>query len=115
MRIVALVTLILGLAAMVFGVILIFQAGSGQQEIIDSIAPLTIDKVEPMYDQVSAQITQVPQTDPNYLGVALQKTSLGLAKANIGTVKAVRMNGIVDIIVGMGLVLTGIALFKKNS
>jgi hypothetical protein len=114
MRILSLVTLILGLAAIVFGVLFVFQANSGNNEIIASIAPLTIAQVEPMYDQISAQIGQIPKTDPNYLPTALQKTSLGLAKANIGAVKAVRMNGFIDIGVGIALVLTGIAVMRKN-
>lgn len=115
MRIIALITLILGLAAIVLGVMFVLQAGSGQQEITDSIAPLTIDKVATTYDQVSAQLKQIPQTDPNYLPTSLQKTSLGLAKSNIGAVKAVRMNGYVDIGVGIALVLTGMAFFAKNN
>lgn len=115
MRILALITLILGLAAIVLGVLFVVNAGSGQQELKDSIAPLTIDKVKPMYDQVSAQLKQIPQTDPNYLPTSLQKTSLGLAKSNIGAVQSARMNGIVDIILGAGLLFTGIALFRKTS
>jgi hypothetical protein len=106
---------ILGIAAIVFGVLYIVQAGSGQQEIADSIAPLTIDKVPGMYDQVSAQLKQIPQNDPNYLPTSLQKTSLGLAKANIGAVKSVRMTGYINIGLGLGLALAGIALMSKSN
>jgi hypothetical protein len=115
MRILALVTIILGLAAMVLGVMFIFQASSGQQEIVDSIAPLPVDQVENMYTQVSAAVKNMPQTDPAYVATAGQKTGLGLAKANLGTVKAVRINGIVDIAVGLGLLFTGIALFARRA
>ena len=47
----------------------------------------------------------------NYLSA--QRALLGLAKANVGNVNAVMMNGIVDIILGLGLVLTGFVTFKK--
>ena len=68
-----------------------------------------------MYAQVSAQVSQMqPGTDPNYLLLSGQRTSLGLAKSNIGNMKILRINGIVDIIIGLSLVLTGLALFKKN-
>ncbi len=114
MRILALITLILGLAALVLGVVFIFNASSGEQEIADSVAPLPLDQVEPTYDQIFATVKDMPQTDPQYLALAGQRTSLGLAKANIGNMKILRINGIVDIIVGLGMVLTGVALFKKN-
>ena len=32
-----------------------------------------------------------------------------------GTVKAIRMMGYVDIIIGLGLVLGGVVLFRKNA
>jgi hypothetical protein len=115
MRILALVTLVLGLAAMVLGVIFIMNANSGNDEIATSVAPLTLDQVEPTYDQIFAQVKQVPQTDPSYLTLAGQRTSLGLAKANIANMKILRLNGIVDIAVGLGLVLAGIALYARKS
>jgi hypothetical protein len=115
MRILAIITTILGIAAIVFGVLFIVQAGNGQQEITDSIAPLTIDKVAATYDQVSSQLKQIPQDNANYLPTSLQKTSLGLAKSNIGAVKAVRTNGYIDIGVGLALVLTGIGLMAKGN
>jgi hypothetical protein len=115
MRILSLIVIILGIAAIVFGVLFVMEAGSGQKEIEESIAPLTIDKVSDTYDMVKAQLAQVPQTDPNYLPTSLQKTSLGLAKANIGAVKNARMSGYVNMGVGLAFILTGIVCFGKRS
>lgn len=127
MRILSLVTLILGLAAVIFGVLFVFQANSGNNEIITSIAPLTLDQINPKYDAVSAKYDQVkmaeepaiqggtalPSAMYNYL--SSQRALLGLAKANIGTVKAVRMMGYVNIGVGIALVITGFAMMRKNA
>jgi hypothetical protein len=47
----------------------------------------------------------------NYLTV--QRTGLGLARANIGLVGFIRMAGIINIILGVGLVLVGVAAPAK--
>jgi hypothetical protein len=44
----------------------------------------------------------------------LQKTSLGLAKSNIGTIKFLRNTAILEIIAGAGFVLVGVGLFKRD-
>jgi hypothetical protein len=111
MRILALVTLILGLAAIVLGVVFMMNSGSGNDEIATSVAPLTLDQVEPTYIQLVAAVSQAPN-DAALFG---KKTALGLAKANIANMKILNLNGIVDIIVGLGLLLTGIALFSKKA
>jgi hypothetical protein len=117
MRVLAIIVIILGLASLVLGIMFIPQAASGEKEIKDSLAPdkLTIDKVDVAYDQIEAAYAQTPQTNPQYVLVLAERASLGLAKANIGTVKAVRTNGIVDIVLGLGLVLGGFVLLRKNS
>ena len=127
MRILALVTIILGIAAMVFGVLFVFQANSGQDEIVTSIAPLTLDEINPKYDAVTAKYDQVKMAEepgiqaqtaapsPTYNYLSAQKSLLGLAKANIGTVKAIRMMGYVDIGIGVAFILTGLALFARRA
>lgn len=127
MRILSLVTIILGIAAIAFGVIFVFQANAGSDEIAASIAPLALDEVEVKYDAVSAKYndikaaeepaiqggTAAPSAMYNYL--SSQRGLLGLAKANIGTVNAVRTNGYIDIAIGLGLVLAGFVMFRKSS
>jgi hypothetical protein len=126
MRILSLVATILGIAAIVFGVLFIVQANAGNNEIVTSIAPLTLDDVNPKYDAVTVNYNQVkmaeepaiqggtagPSAMYNYLSA--QKSLLGLAKANIGTVKAVRMMVYTTIALGIGMAFAGFVLYRKN-
>jgi hypothetical protein len=124
MRALAVIVIILGLAALVFGILFIPQASSAEKEIADSIAPLPLNQVEAKYDAAKAAATaqaakeadQIKVANPSatYLYLSGQRTSLGLAKANIGTAKFVRLNGIIDILVGLGLVLAGLGLLRKS-
>jgi hypothetical protein len=126
MRVLAIIVIILGLAGIVFGILFIPQASSGEKEIADSVAPLTLDQVNEKYDAVSAQFNKAmaaeepqiqtgkaaPSAMYNYLSA--QRALLGLAKANMGTTKAVKTNGIIDILLGLGLVLAGLVLLRKS-
>ena len=117
MRIISIIVIILGLASIVFGVLYITQSFPAENEIAESIAPLPLDQLDVQYDTVNAQYEQMkaagaqPSTDYNYL--TIQKTGLGLARANVGAAQSVRMNGIIDIILGLGLGLAGIVLMRK--
>ena len=122
----AIVVAVLGVVCFVFGIIFITQASSGEQEIADELQPLKIAEVDAKYEEVKTnqmalaateepQIqagTAAPSTTYNYLTV--QRSSLGLARANIGLAGFVRTSGIIDIIVGLGLILAGVGLFKKS-
>jgi hypothetical protein len=118
MRVLAIIVILLGIASIVFGILFVTQAADARQEVADSIAPLPLDQLDAQYDTVTDQYNQMkaagaqPDTQFNYLYAT--KTGLGLARANIGTANAVRMNGIVDIVVGAGLVLSGLALSRKS-
>jgi hypothetical protein len=126
MRALAVIVVILGLAALVFGILFIPQASSAEQEIADSVAPLTLDQVDAKYDAVVVKYdalkaaeepqiqakTAAPSATYNYLSA--QRALLGLAKSNMGTAKFVRLNGIIDILVGLGLVLAGLGLLRKS-
>lgn len=123
MRVIAIIVVILGLASLVFGILYLTQASSAEKEVADSIAPLPLADVNAKYDaakaaaagQAAKEADQLKVANPSntYLYLSAQRTSLGLAKANIGTAKMVRTTGIVDIIVGFGLVLAGFALLRK--
>lgn len=125
MRIMAIIVIILGLAAVVFGILFIPQANSARQQVADSIAPLTLSEVNDKYDAVAAKYTAIKNAEEpkiqagqampsdmyNYLSA--QRALLGLAKSNIGTAKMVMTSGIIDILVGVGLLLGGLALLRK--
>ena len=122
----AIVIAALGVAGLVLGIIFITQASSAEQEIANELQPLPIAEVDAKYEAVKTnQIalamseepgiqagTAAPSAMYNYLTV--QRTSLGLARANIGLAGFVRTNGIIDIVLGLGLILAGVGLFKRG-
>jgi hypothetical protein len=126
MRALAVIVIILGLAGIVFGILFIPQASSADKEIADSVIPLKVSDVDAKYDAVTAAFNQqmakeepgiqahTAQASATYNYLSAQRALLGLAKANIGNVKFVRTSGIINIIVGLGLVLAGLVLFRKN-
>jgi phosphotransferase system glucose/maltose/N-acetylglucosamine-specific IIC component len=117
MRVIAIIIAILGLAGLVFGILLVTQAASGEQEVADSIAPLPLDQLDAQYDTVTAQYNQMKAagTQPNaqYNYLYANKVGLGLARANVGTASLARTSGVVDILMGLGLLLAGIAMLRK--
>ena len=117
MRAISIIVIILGLVSIIFGILFVTQASTAENVIAESIAPLPLSQLDDQYDKVKAQHEQMkaagaqPSTDYNYL--TIQKTGLGLARANVGTAQSVRINGIIDIILGLGLGLTGLGLMRK--
>jgi len=124
MRVIAIIVAILGLAVFVYGILFVAQAGTAEKEIATSVAPLTLDQVNGKYNEMdtqvkqlqSAQGAQIQAGNPSvqYLMISGQRTSLGLAKSNIGTAKFVRTSGTVAIMLGLGLFLSGIWLLRKS-
>jgi len=117
---------LVGVAVLVFGIIFIAQAGSSAQEVADSIQPITLAALDDTYEtakakQMGMRATEEPQIQAgtaapsstyNYL--TIQRTALGLARTNVGLASFVRTAGILDILVGIGLVLAGVGLFKHS-
>jgi hypothetical protein len=127
MRVIAVIVVLLGLASLVLGVLFMTQASSAEQEVANSIAPLKLAELDAKYDAVKAKADamkaaeepqiQAGQAAPSamYNYLSIQRTSLGLARANVGTASFVRTTGIINIILGLGLVLAGMALLRKAS
>ncbi len=125
-RLSAITVTILGLVGLIFGIVFIIQASSAEQAIADEIQPLTIAEVDPSYEAIKTNQTALamaeepqiqagaaaPSAMYNYLTV--QRASLGLAKTNIGFTAFVRSSGIINIIVGLGLILAGVGLFRQT-
>jgi hypothetical protein len=113
--------LVLGIAVLVFGIMFIPQASDAKQKVADSLtAPVTLDNLDDYYDQVSGQYDQIkasgmPSTDPTYVMVLGQRTSLGLARSNVGLARFLNTMGIVNIIAGVGLIFAGCALMMRKS
>ena len=116
MRVLAVIVIILGLAALVFGILFLPKASSAEQEVAESLtSPVTLDTLDITYDNIDQQVRAMQGNEPQYLMLFAQRTSLGLARSNIGTASLVRMLGIVNIFAGVGLVLAGFVLYRKNS
>jgi hypothetical protein len=116
MRTIAIIVLILGVASLVFGIYFVVYGSDGKQEVADNIAPLPLDKLDATYDEAKAGIQQMEAAgiEPE-LSLKLKKTGLGLSRANVGTARFAFYSGIVDIIIGAGLILAGVGLLKKSS
>jgi hypothetical protein len=124
--IVALIVSIIGVASIVLGIVFIMQAGSGMQQIADEMAPVKIADIDATYDSIAAKHGQMAAMEEpkiqagqaaasatyNYL--FNQRNSFGLARTNVGVVNFIRTSGIVDIVLGSGLLLAGIMLFQKT-
>jgi len=109
----AIMVAIIGVACIVLGIMFIMQANTSQQKVADELAPVQISEVDAKYEQVSAALKAA--TDPAQItSLTLTKTSLGLAKSNIGTIKFLQNSGIVNIIIGAGFSFAGLGLLKKD-
>ena len=115
MRILATIIILLGLASIVLGVIMFTQSGTARDEVAESIAPLELDQLDDSYDMLAASIDQIRASgaDPD-VSLTARKTGLGLARANVGKATMLTYNGIVDIILGAGLVLAGLGVLRKS-
>ena len=114
----AVIMAIVGIACLVFGVMSIIEAGNAEQKVADELEPagIAICDVHAAYGQASAALGQAMQSgdQETIQNATLQKTSLGLAKANVSTIKFVRNTGILEIVLGAGLVLASVGLFKQD-
>ncbi len=130
MRAIAVIIAVIGVFTLAFGIVYIFQAASAQQEIADQLQtglqPMAVGDVEAAYNQTTSQMVQMkngelqqlaagkPVSD-NYLNVVNQRTALGLTRSNLGIIQATRMNGIIDVVIGVSLVLIGLVLFSRRT
>jgi len=114
----ALCIAIVGVVAIVFGIMGIMEAGKAEQRVLDEITPMGIElcNVNATYGQLSAGFAQMNESDDPeaYQKAKLNKTSLGLIRSNVGTIKFVRNTSILEIIAGAGFVLASVGLFKRD-
>ena len=108
---VSILVALIGVAAIVFGVMFIMEAGNSRDDLATEVAPLQLSQVEATYDQFKADAAAKP-TD---LAKALRKTSMGLAKSNLKTIKFVQNAGYLNIALGAGFVLVGMFMFMKRN
>ncbi len=126
MRVIALIVIILGVASLVLGIVFMTQATSAEKTILEQIAPLTsLSQINPNYDKVTASFDKIMAAEePNiqagkaapsamYAYLSGQRALLGLAKSNVGLAMFTRLSGIVGIVLGLGMGLSGFVLLRK--
>lgn len=124
MRVLSVIVVFLGLASLVVGILFTINSGSAENEVSESIAPLPLDQLDARYDAVKtnqlamaaqegAAIQNGQAPSEMYSWLTLQRTSLGLARSNVGLAQLTRTLGILNIIIGAGLVLTGIVALRR--
>jgi hypothetical protein len=126
-RLIGMVVALVGAVTLVFGIVFIIQSNSGKQMVADEINPIALSDLNSKYDSVKAsQIKQMVTEEPNiqagkaapsvvYDYLSAQRALLGLAKSNIMLAQFVMLSGIVDIILGLGLILGGIVSLRKST
>ena len=126
MRVIAIVVMVLGVLALVLGVIGVTQASSAEAKVAAEIQPLKLSEVDSKYEAVKkSHNTMRAAEEPNiqagkaapsdmYNYLSIQRTSLGLTRTNIGLAAFIRMNGILNVIIGLGFILAGYGLFAKS-
>ena len=118
---------LIGVAILAMGIVFEFQAATAKQTVADESAPIALADLNAKYDAVKAgQQQYMAKEEPGiqaktsqpsvvYDYYSAQRALLGLAKSNIATAKFVMMSATVDIVLGIGLILTGMVLYMKPS
>ena len=126
-RFYGIIVALIGVAILVMGIVFSLQANTANKAVADQIAPVTLSNLNATYNNVEASQEklmaaeepgiQAGQAQPSamYNYLSAQRALLGLAKSNVGTSGFAMMNGIVDIVLGIGLILAGLALYMKPS
>ena len=124
-KVIAMVVALIGVAILVMGIVFITQANTAKKTVADQVAPIAVADVNAKYDAFTAGYNQkMAEEQPNitagkaapsavYDYYGAQRALLGLAKSNLGTAGFVLMTGVVDIVLGLGLILTGMVLYMK--
>jgi hypothetical protein len=119
-NILSILVAIIGVAAIVFGVLFIMQASENKTTVVDELkaSNLTPATLNAAYDQAKAGLAQALAAGTagaeSAQSAGWQKASLGLAKSNLNTIDFVQKSGILTIVIGAGFVLAGWAIMKKS-
>ncbi len=123
-RIAAVGVLILGLAGLVFGVLLIVAGTTTTSETVkelqDDLSPTTeIGQLRTMRDNFRdlRWALDPPPQDPgnqDSLNVLILETGTGLTLTNLGTGRMITLAGIGNLVLGAGLVLVGFMQYRMS-
>ena len=124
-RVIGIIVALIGVVILVMGIVFELQANTAKKTVADEISPIPLSGLNAQYDAIKTAQEQymaaeganvqagkaAPSAGYNY--TSAQRALLGLAKSNIGTSGFVMMSGTVDIVLGLGLMLTGMVLYMK--
>jgi hypothetical protein len=109
---------VVGVVAIVFGVLFIMQANSSRDTLVKELAPVTLATLDSTYDQVKAGLATAQAAgaaaNETIQSLGWQKASLSAAKGSRGTIDFVEKSGMLTIVLGLGFVLSGWAIMKKS-
>jgi len=124
-KLVAAIVLLIGVASLALGVMFVIQGNQGKKDLTDDINPILLDQVNAKYDAVrKGQLQYMAAEEPQiqagkaapsvtYDYLSAQRALLGLAKSNRMVAQFVMTSGYVTMVMGIGLLLVGSALFVK--
>ena len=127
MRVISIIVVILGVATLAFGILFLMQAGSAEKQIADEVKPLKLAELDAKYDAVTPKQEglmakeepqiQAGQAAPSamYNYLSAHRSLLAIARSNVGIAKFVRTSGTVNIIIGLGLIVVGLAMMVKKT
>lgn len=114
----ALLVTLVGVVAIVFGIIFIMEAGSSRTTLSDELksSNITLATLNAAYDQAKAGLEQATAAKnvEAIQSAGWQKASLSVAKSNVSTIAFVQNAGILNIVLGAGFVLVGLFMFMKR-
>ena len=115
----SLLVVLVGVVAIVFGVMFIMQAGSSRTTLSDELkaSNVTLATLNAAYDQAKAGLEQATaaKNAEAVQSAGWQKASLSVAKSSVSTINFVEKSGILNIVMGVGFIFIGLFMFMKRA
>jgi cytochrome c biogenesis factor len=124
-KVIGMVVSLIGVAILAMGIVFMAQSNTAKKTVANEISPIAVKDVNATYDTLTTHFDQYMQAEePNiqagkaaptatYDYFAAQRALMAQAKANLGLAGFVMMTGVVNIVLGLGLILAGMALYMK--
>ena len=116
---VSLLVTLVGVVAIVFGIIFIMEAGSSRETLTNELkaSNVTLATLNAAYDQAKTGLEQATAAK-NVEGMqsaGWQKASLSVAKSSVSTISFVQNTGTLNILMGVGFVFIGLFMYMKRA
>ena len=126
-KVIGMVVSLIGVAILAMGIVFMAQSNTAKKTVANEISPIAVKDVNATYDTLTTHFDQYMQVEePNiqagkaaptamYIYFSAQRALMAQAKANLGLAGFVMMTGVVNIVLGLGLILAGMALYMKST